>query len=69
MAAKLLGTHGTCGVVERPRKNASLMSQLSPHSFWVTTITSRLEQGQPMHNAQFIAGDAEPRKTTSYVRR
>jgi integrase/recombinase XerD len=49
-----------CELVKRRLKNAGLPSWLSPHSFWVTTITDLLTQGIPLEDVQYLAGHAEP---------
>ena len=64
-----MGTERICELVKRRLKDAGLPSRLSPHSFRVTAITSLLEQGVPMEDVQYLAGHAEPRRTTPYDRR
>ncbi len=58
-----------CRMVKRRMKDAGLPSQLSPHSFRVTTITDLLTQGVPLEEVQYLAGHADPRTTRLYDRR
>ena len=56
-------------MVKRRLKDAGLPSQLSPHSFRVTTVTDLLSQGVPLKDVQHLAGHADPRTTRLYDRR
>lgn len=56
-------------MVKRRMRQADLPSQLSPHSFRVTTITDLLSQGVPLEDVQNLAGHAAPRTTRLYDRR
>jgi site-specific recombinase XerD len=58
-----------CRMVKRRLKDARLPSQLSPHSFRVTTITDLLEQGVALEDVQRLAGHSDPRTTRLYDRR
>jgi integrase/recombinase XerD len=69
LAAKPLGTERICESVKRQLKDVGLPSQLSPHSFQVTTITALLEQRVPIADVQYLAGHAEPRTTGLYDQR
>jgi site-specific recombinase XerD len=56
-------------MMKRRLREASLPSDLSPHSFRVTTITDLLDQGVPLEDVQRLAGHADPRTTRLYDRR
>ncbi len=56
-------------MVSRRMKKAGLPSQLTPHSFRVTTATDLLDQGIPLEDVQYLLGHADPRTTRLYDRR
>jgi integrase/recombinase XerD len=69
LTQNLLHVNDVCRMMKRRLKDASLPSQLSPHSFRVATITDLLEQGVPLEDVQRLAGHADPRTTRLYDRR
>ena len=54
---------------KRRIRDAGLSTDLSPHSFRVTTITALLEQGVALEDLQNLANHADPRTTRLYDRR
>lgn len=56
-------------MMTRRMKKAGLPSQLTPHSFRVTTATDLLDQGIPLEDVQYLLGHADPRTTRLYDRR
>lgn len=56
-------------MMKRRLRDASLPSELSPHSFRVAVITDLLTQGVPLEDVQRLAGHADPRTTRLYDRR
>jgi integrase/recombinase XerD len=68
LLARSLGTERIRELIKRRLKDAELRSRLPPRSFRVT-ISALLQQGVPMEDVQYLAGNAEPRITGLYDRR
>ena len=64
-----LTAHDIARMMKRRLRDASLPSELSPHSFRVAVITDLLTQGVPLEDVQRLAGHADPRTTRLYDRR
>ena len=64
-----LSAHDIARMMKRRLHDASLPSDLSPHSFRVAVITDLLTQGVPLEDVQRLAGHADPRTTRLYDRR
>ena len=64
-----LSAHDIARMMKRRLRDASLPSELSPHSFRVAVITDLLTQGVPLEDVQRLAGHADPRTTRLYDRR
>jgi len=63
-----LDRHDAARIVGRLTRAAGIEKRITPHGLRHTAVTLALEEGQPLHIVQDLAGHADPRTTRRYDR-